>query len=75
MIAQNVLGGNDVGRAYNLTYWFERELLNHPVAEFDVEGELRPWKDKLELVNGEESNREAYQFRANQALAEMLCTP
>lgn len=61
-----------MGRAYSLTYWFERELLAYPVAEFDVEAQLRPWKDKLVLVNGEESNREAYQFRANVALAEKL---
>lgn len=72
VVAQNMMAGKDVGHAYNLTYWFERELLVYPVAEFDVEGELRPWKGKLVLVNGEESNREAYQFRANVALAAKL---
>ena len=57
---------------WNSMYWFEREFMPYPHAEFNVDEELRPHKAKLVLVNGEESNKEAYQFRANVALAEQL---
>ena len=57
---------------WNSMYWFEREFMAYPNAEFDVDMELRPHKSKLVLINGEESNKEAYQFRANVALAERL---
>jgi len=57
---------------WNSMYWFEREFMAYPNAEFDVDEELKPYKAKLVLINGEESNKEAYQFRANVALAERL---
>jgi pimeloyl-ACP methyl ester carboxylesterase len=63
---------DDVRRNWNSMYWFEREFMAYPNAEFDVDEELRPQKGKLVLVNGEESNKEAYQFRANMALADRL---
>ena len=53
-------------------YWFEREFMTYPFVDFDVEKELRPLKDKLLLVNGEESPKEPYQVRANLLLAEKL---
>lgn len=56
----------------NTMYWFEREFMVYPFVDFDVEKELRPLKDKLILVNGEESLREPYQVRANLLLAEKL---
>lgn len=63
---------DDVARNYNMLYWMEREVLDYPDAAWDVDEELRPYKDKLILVNGELSNSEAYQVRANVALAEKL---
>ena len=63
---------DDVRRNWNSMYWFEREFMPYPNAEFDVDGELRPHKAKLMLVNGEGSKKEAYQFRANVALADLL---
>lgn len=63
---------DDLRRNWNSMYWFEREFMAYPNAEFDIDKELRPQKDKLVLINGEESNKEAYQFRANVALAERL---
>lgn len=56
----------------NTQYWFEREFMYYPFHRFNVETELRPVKDKLMPVNGELSNREAYQYRANVALADKL---
>lgn len=56
----------------NLQYWFEREFMTYPQAEFDVERELEPSKGKLVLVNGELSPKGAYQYRGNVALAGML---
>lgn len=56
----------------NTQYWFEREFMYYPKTDFDIEKELRPLKDKLLLVNGELSPREAYQYRASAALAERL---
>ena len=53
-------------------YWFEREFMVYPFQDFDVEKELRPLKDKLILINGEESPVEPYQVRANLILAEKL---
>lgn len=44
----------------------------YPFQDFDIENELRPLKDKLILVNGEESPKEPYQVRANLILAEKL---
>ena len=44
----------------------------YPKADFDVEKELRPLKGKLMLVNGEQSPREAYQYRTNVVLGEKL---
>lgn len=55
-----------------MVYWMERELLYYPNAIYDVDAELRPYKDKLVLVNGELSNEDAYQVRANVALAGIL---
>lgn len=59
-------------RFSNVQYWFEREFMYYPKADFDVENELRPLKDKLVLVNGELSPRDAYQYRANAALAKKI---
>lgn len=56
----------------NMQYWFEREFMTYPQAEFDVPGDLEPSKGKLVLVNGEESPRDAYQFRGNVELGKML---
>ncbi|KAK5716987.1 hypothetical protein LTR17_016204 [Elasticomyces elasticus] len=56
----------------NIQYWFEREFMTYPQAEFDVEGELAPLKGKLVLFNGELSAKEAYQYRGNVALGEKL---
>ncbi|KAK5692691.1 hypothetical protein LTR97_011005 [Elasticomyces elasticus] len=56
----------------NIQYWFEREFMTYPQAEFDVEGELAPLKEKLVLFNGELSPRGAYQYRGNVALGEKL---
>lgn len=44
----------------------------YPFQDFDVEKELLALKDKLILINGEESPKEPYQVRANLLLAEML---
>jgi len=63
---------DNLQRNWNSMYWFEREFMVYPNAEFDVDAELRPHKAKLVLVNGEESDKEAYQFRANVALAGFL---
>jgi pimeloyl-ACP methyl ester carboxylesterase len=63
---------DDAGHNWNSMYWWEREFMSYPNTEFDVDDELRPHKDKLVLVNGRDSNLEAYQFRANVALAERL---
>jgi pimeloyl-ACP methyl ester carboxylesterase len=63
---------NDASHNWNSMYWWEREFMPYPNTEFDVDGELKPYKDKLVLVNGRDSNTEAYQFRANVALAERL---
>jgi pimeloyl-ACP methyl ester carboxylesterase len=63
---------DDVGHNWNSMYWWEREFMSYPNTEFDVDGELELHKDKLVLVNGRDSNTEAYQFRANVALAERL---
>lgn len=63
---------DNLRRNWNSMYWFEREFMSYPNTEFDVDKELRPQKHKLVLVNGEESDKEAYQFRANVALAERL---
>ncbi|KAF7189444.1 hypothetical protein HII31_09220, partial [Pseudocercospora fuligena] len=41
-------------------------------AQFDVERELKPSKEKLLLILGEESPKDAYQFRANVALGKEL---
>ena len=67
----------DFSRPYmfsNTLYWFEREFPTYPFAEFDVENELRPLKEKLMLINGEESPKEAYQYRANVELGKKLGT-
>ena len=58
----------------NLQYWFEREFMTYPQAQFDVERDFEPVKGKLVLVNGELSPKEAYQYRGNVALAEKLGT-
>ncbi|KAM0715538.1 hypothetical protein Q7P37_009036 [Cladosporium fusiforme] len=63
---------DDVGRNYNVLDWMEREVLYYPGAAWDVDVELRPYREKLILVNGELSNEEASRVRANVALAGML---
>lgn len=55
----------------NTIYWFERELLDYPYRQFDIEV-LEKQKDRLLLANGADSNKEALQFRANVALGEKL---
>ena len=59
---------------HRFRYWFEREFMTYPFQDFDIENEIRPLKDKLILVNGEESPKEPYQVRANLILAEKLGT-
>ena len=59
----------------NTQYWFEREFMFYPFAPFEVDNVLRPIKDKLMPVNGELSNPEPYQYRANATLAEELGLP
>lgn len=56
----------------NTQYWFEREFLQYPMVQFDVEREFEPLKDKLMLLVGEDSPRECYQYRANAVLARRL---
>ncbi|KAK3718520.1 hypothetical protein LTR37_005024 [Vermiconidia calcicola] len=56
----------------NTQYWFEREFMYYPKADFDVENEIRPLREKLMIVNGELTSRDPYQYRANAALAEHL---
>lgn len=63
---------DDVRRNWNSMYWFEREFMAYPNAEFDVDEELKPHRAKLILINGDQSHKEAYQFRANVALAARL---
>ena len=53
----------------NIRYWFEGEFLNYPRAPINVEKELLPLKGQLILLNGEKTNREAYQWRANELIA------
>ena len=53
----------------NSMYWFEREVLDYPYREFDID-ELRKLKDKLLLLNGEESIKEAPHYRPNVVLHE-----
>lgn len=55
----------------NAQYWFEREVLQYPPHEFDVEA-LRERKDKLLLANGEDSHHEALQYRANVELGKKI---
>lgn len=56
----------------NTQYWFEREFLFYPKTDFDIEKDFRPIKDKLLIVNGELSPKDAYQYRANETLAQQL---
>ena len=56
----------------NTMYWFEREFMTYPFTKFDVENEIQPLKEKLLLINGEESPEGPYQVRANLLLAEKL---
>lgn len=44
----------------------------YPNADFDVEHEIRAFKDKLLIVNGELSPHDVYQYRANAIMAEEL---
>ena len=55
----------------NAQYWFERELLYYVAYDFDVE-ELRLRKSKLLLAVGEDSNKEAAQYRTDVVLSEKL---
>lgn len=52
----------------NTQYWFEREALCHVKDHPSLE-ELRPFKEKLLLVNGELSDPEAPQYRTNVVLS------
>ena len=56
----------------NCMYWFEREFMTYPKADFDVQKEFGPSKEKLVLVCGEEAPREAYQYRGNVKVGEVL---
>lgn len=56
----------------NTTYWFERELMQYPMAEFDIIKEFGPLRSKLMLVCGEDSPRDCYQYRANAVIARKL---
>ena len=55
----------------NIQYWFERELLYYPAVEFDMEI-LTAEKDKLLLLNGEDTIPETLQYRPNTVLASRL---
>ena len=57
--------------AGNVLYWFERELRQYTKHEFDIEV-LRSLKEKLVLVNGRDSHREAPHRLANVCLGEKL---
>jgi pimeloyl-ACP methyl ester carboxylesterase len=56
----------------NLQYWFEREFMFYPKADFDVECEIRPLKEKLMPIYGESSPKEAYQYRAMEVMCKQL---
>lgn len=56
----------------NTRYWFDGEFLNYPRASFEIKKDILPWRDRLVLINGKKTNREAYQWRANELIAEML---
>lgn len=58
-------------RYTNRMYWFEREMLVYPMADFSVE-QFRPLSAKLMTVNGQDSNNEALQYVANVNLAKGL---
>jgi acetyltransferase/esterase len=56
----------------NVQYWFEREFTAVPTADFDVEKDLRPHKDKMMPIHGDESPKDAYQVRAMAVACEKL---
>jgi pimeloyl-ACP methyl ester carboxylesterase len=55
----------------NLQYWFEREFLQYPLQEFDVE-EFKHFKEKLVLANGNKTNVRGSQYRANLVIGEQV---
>ena len=57
--------------AGNVLYWFERELRQYPLHEFDV-GLLKGLKEKLVLANGKDSHRKAPQRLVNVCLGKKL---
>ena len=57
--------------AGNVMYWFERELCQYTMHEFDLEV-LRKLKGKLVLVNGKQSQKEAPHRLTNVYLGEKL---
>lgn len=56
---------------YNTLYWFEREIIPYPCHEWDL-ALLEEQKHLLVLANGELSDPEALQSRANKVLSEKL---
>ena len=57
--------------AGNVLYWFERELRQYTVYTFDV-GLLRELKERLVLVNGKNSHKEAPHRLANVCLGRKI---
>ena len=56
----------------NMQYWFEREFMFYPKADFDLAKELKPLKEKLMPICGELSPKDAYQYRAMEVASEEL---
>ena len=60
----------------NVIYWFERELMHYPFRDFESDlqedGGLRAHKDRLLLIRGRDSEKDAPQYMANACLKEKL---
>ncbi len=56
----------------NQQFWFEREFMVYPKADFDVERDFRPHVDKLMPVYGVLSPRDAYQYTAMEVTCKKL---
>lgn len=57
----------------NLQYWFEREFLQYPLQDFDVDEFARGGvREKLVLANGKATNVQGSQYRANLVLGEKV---
>ena len=60
----------------NVIYWFERELMFYPFRDFEADlqedGGLKAHQDRLLLVRGRDSEKDAPQYIANACLKEKL---